>query len=100
MSTVGIYVPVSAIFPEVTADFATFCSLVQSLSRTDTLFWCARLNLILSNPENSNSHSKQDYAVGLFLDHDEVEHLNRFVAEHRQSSSVAVFLRPQLLVVS
>jgi len=38
MPNVGVYVPVSAIFPEVSSDFATFCRLVRSLSRTDTLY--------------------------------------------------------------
>lgn len=97
MASVGVYVSASAIFPEVATDFATFCSLVRSLSRNDTLFWCARLNLILSNPEKDNDHAKQQYGTGLFLDDEEIERLNRFVSEHGQASKVALFLRAQLL---
>jgi hypothetical protein len=97
MPRVGVFVPVSAIYPEVTSDFATFCSLVRSLSRTDTLFWCARLNLILSNPENRDRIGKQEYVIRRFLDDDQIEHLRRFAAEHGGADGVAVFLRAQLL---
>lgn len=97
MAQVGVYVPVSAFFPEVTPDFATFCSLVRSLSRTDTLFWCARLNLILSNPENRNSRGKQEYGLRLFFDQEQMDRLNRFARGHGRADAVWVFLRSQLL---
>ena len=97
MPRVGVFVPVSAIFPEVTSDFATFCSLVRSLSRTDTLFWCARLNLILSNPQNRNWISKQNYAIRHFFDDEQIARLNGFAAEHGGADGVAVFLRAQFL---
>ena len=91
------FVPVSAIFPEVRPDFATFCRLVRGLSRTDALFWCARLNLILSNPENHNQIGKQGYGVRLFFDHEQIGRLNQFTTEHGGAEVVAVFLRAQLL---
>lgn len=94
---VGVFVPVSAIFPEVTPDFPTFCSLVRSLSRTDTLFWCARLNLILSNPENRNRIGNQEYGLHLFFDQEQIGRLNRFTGEHGGPENVMIFLRSQLL---
>ncbi|WP_437621618.1 hypothetical protein [Sorangium sp. So ce1151] len=97
MPQVGVFVPVSAIFPELTADFATFCSLVRSLSRTDTLFWCARLNLVLSNPENHNRIGKQDYGLRLFFDQEQIGLLDRFTEQHGGAERVSVFLRAQLL---
>ncbi|WP_437999875.1 hypothetical protein WMF26_08260 [Sorangium sp. So ce185] len=93
----GVFVPVSAIFPEVASDFAMFCSLVRSLSRTDTLFWCARLNLLVSNPENNNHIDKQEYAIRLFFDDEEIRRLNSFATEHGGADGVSVFLRAQLL---
>lgn len=97
MSNVGVFVPVSAIFPEMTADFETFCSLVRGLSRTDTLFWCARLNLLLSNPENRSRVDTQEYMIRLFLDNEQIERLNRFAVAHGGAERVSLFLRAQLL---
>ncbi len=93
----GVYVPVSAVFPDVHADFETLSSIVRGLSRTDTLFWCARLNLILSNPENPNGTCKQQYAIDLFFDSEEVGRINQFASKHGGADNVHVFLRAQLL---
>jgi hypothetical protein len=90
----SVYVPLSVAFPGVADDFGSFRSLVQSLSRTDTIFWCARLNLILSNPHNRDERGKQQYAVGQLFDAREIELLNRFMAAH---PSARVLFREQLL---
>jgi hypothetical protein len=89
-----VYVPLAAIFPEMSSDFATFCALVRTLSCTDTIFWCARLGLILANPHNTNGRGKQQYAVQTFLDTEEIGRLNQFVKEHPNSG---LFFRGQLL---
>jgi hypothetical protein len=89
-----VYVPLLAVFPDAAPDFASFCSTVRSLSRTDTIFWCARLNLILSNPQNLDEKGKQEYAVRHFFDESEIGRLNAFAREH---ATFSVFFRDQLL---
>jgi len=96
MSFVGIYVPVATVFPGVADDFGTLCSLLRTLSRTDTLFWCARLNLVLSNPERHDGKAAQEYAIRRFFTLAKIDGINRFVQEHKDSH-VTVFFRGQLL---
>ena len=88
------YVPVSAVFPDATPDFASFCATVRSLSRTETISWCAHLNLIVANPQNHDEKGKQQYGVTNCFDEREIGRLNAFVREHPDS---AVFFREQLL---
>jgi hypothetical protein len=88
------FVPMSEIFPKQGDDFASFCSLVRTLSRTDTLLWCARLSLILSNPHDENERGKQQYAVAHFFDSEAIGRLNRFLQKH---PNARVFFREQLL---
>ncbi|MDC3962573.1 hypothetical protein KEG38_52635 [Polyangium jinanense] len=97
MSEVGVYIPVSEVFPDVSNDFDTFKRLVGSLSRTDALFWSARLNLLLSNSLNTDEVGKQEYAIGLFFSDTEIERINRFVLKHGGARRVRVFMRAQLL---
>jgi hypothetical protein len=89
-----VYVPLSAIFPQEPADFAAFCATVRTLSRTDTIFWCARLNLIVSNPQNADEGSKQRYCIGHFFDAQEIERGKDFAKEY---PSATPFYREQLL---
>ena len=50
LNPVGVYVPYDAVFSDGPVTFDYFKKVVKSLSRTDTLFWCARLNLIIADP--------------------------------------------------
>lgn len=61
----GVYIPVSEVFPSIQNNFETFRSLLQGLSRTDSLFWCARLNLIISCPSDSHRMIGQDAITGI-----------------------------------
>jgi hypothetical protein len=88
------YVPLSAIFPGESGDFASFCTLVKTLSRTDTIFWCARLNLIVSNPQNTDEGSKQRYCIGHFFDAQEIARGEQFAKAHPGATP---FFREQLL---
>jgi hypothetical protein len=91
---VTAYVPFSAIFPGERSDFASFCAMVRSLSRTDAIFWCARLNLIVSNPQNTDEGSKQRYCIEHFCDAREIERGTQFAKEH---PGARPFFREQLL---
>lgn len=99
MAETGVYVPLSAVFPEATANFTTFRTLIRSLSRTDTLFWCARLNLVISNPMIQDPKRRQAYGIGRFFDDAEIERIHRFTAQHGGADRVSVFFRGQLLEV-
>lgn len=93
MTQMGIQVPPSQIFPDLGSDFATLRTLLSTLSRTDTLFWCARLNLLLCNSA-SDEITVQKYAVSLFLDEQEIRRLNTFASQHE---NVRFFFRAQML---
>jgi hypothetical protein len=94
MPVPAAFVPLPELFPGESDDFAAFCSLLRTLSRTDTLFWCARLSLILSNPHDDNDHGKLQYAAGHFLDAEAIGRFNRFLPKH---PGARVFFREQLL---
>lgn len=95
MPQVSSYVPASFVFPEGDNDFDGFKSLIKGLSRTDTILWCSRLNLMLANP-HLDERKKQQYAVSLFFDSTETARLNQFAAQH---DNARVFFRYQLLEV-
>ncbi len=101
LNPLGIYVPFDEIFPHASSDFASFQSGVRQLTRTDALFWCARLNLILSNPSNRDHRRKQESAIRVFFTADEIARINAFARTHQREGydigHIAVFFRGQLL---
>jgi hypothetical protein len=93
----GVLVPVDTIFPELRADEATLVRLLQQLSRTDTLFWCARLNLLVSGPGTDDPRARQQRALNQLCSSDEIVKVNRVAAQHGGASHIRVFFRGQLL---
>jgi len=91
------YIPVSEIFPDVRSDFKTFRDLLNELSRTDALFWCARLNLVLSSPSGFNHIKRQQFGLNQFLTAEEINAVNTFVGKHKNGITIMVFFRGQLL---
>ena len=91
-----IYVPVGKVFPGIQSDFGTFKSLLQKLSRVETLFWCAILNHIVSNPSNDHL-TRQQYGLDYFLTTEEMDRVNKFAQENGGAQRVMVFFRGQLL---
>jgi hypothetical protein len=94
-----LQVPVDTLFPDEHSTFDRLRSLLGNLNKTDTLFWIARLNLILSNPNHDDALDKQRYIVEHFLMHDEVARLNRFITENARMN-ISLLLRPALLELS
>jgi hypothetical protein len=95
---VGIYVPISAIFPETEPTFSSFRSLLGRLSRTDVLFWCARLNSIVSGQSGLSHEQRQAFGRRQFLSQAEIGLLDRFCSnQNRPVGSVTVFFRGQIL---
>jgi hypothetical protein len=91
-----VFVPYDAVFSEGAATFDHFKQVVKSLSRTDTLFWCARLNLILADP-NMDEKTKQEYYLNCFFTSQQIQALNKFVIAHGGSDHVGVVHRGALL---
>src|SRR5713226_1704990 len=90
------YIPLSALFPDIHNDFETFKSLLQGLSLTDTLFWCARLNLVISNPDADHIMG-QEFALKQFLTADQINSINNFARRNGGAQKNIVFFRGQLL---
>lgn len=94
----GVFIPVSEIFPEIKSDIETFKHLLKDLSRTDTIFWCARLNNVLSIPsEKLNHKARQQFGLSQFLTKKEIIAVNEFVKNHGGVEKVTIFFRGQLL---
>ncbi|HUG69302.1 MAG TPA: hypothetical protein VMM76_16240 [Pirellulaceae bacterium] len=92
---IGVYVSVNAVFPDVTPNEQTLKKLLSSLSRTDALFGCARLNLIVSNPSYEHHLNKQLYCMHNFLSMEEMRGVAKFMSAH--NGRLTVFFRGQLL---
>ena len=97
LNQVGVYIPISEVFPDVQSNFETFKALLQQLSCTDTLFWCARINLIITNPLEDRHISRQQIAIDKFLTKEEIAAVNQFALTHGGANRVMVFFRGQLL---
>lgn len=91
-----ILVPYQAVFSDGSATFDHFKRIVKSLSRTDALFWCARLNLILGDP-NLDSRTKQQHFLDMFFTPQQIGSLNRFVDGHGGADHVVVVHRGTVL---
>lgn len=94
MTQVEVLAPASVAFPSLKSDLATLESLIRGLSRTDVLFWCCRLNLVVSNPD---AVDVQRWAVGKFFGDAEVRRLNEFTKRHGGIGLVRIVCRAQLL---
>ncbi|WP_089943294.1 hypothetical protein [Candidatus Entotheonella palauensis] len=93
---IGIYVPCYEVFPNTSVNFSNFKLHVDQLSRTESLFLCARINSILLNSANNNEHLKQEYLVHQFFTTDEIIRINEFSQSQRNTYTI-VFFRGQLL---
>ncbi len=95
---IGVYVPVSEVFLGVPGDIGTFRSLLLNLSRTDTLIWCARLNLVVSaNASCVDSLDAQQFGLNQFFTSNEIEAINAFARNHGGAKKVKVFFRGKIL---
>jgi len=98
MPHIGIYAPISAIFPGLEPTFATFVSRLRRLSRTDVLFWCARLNSVVSGQSGVSHEQRQAFGLRALLSRAEITLLDRFCHDQqRPPGSVTIFFRGQIL---
>jgi hypothetical protein len=97
MSVTGRYVPVGVVFPEVRSDLTTFLTLLRTLSRTDVVFSCAKINHILSNDSTMTHVEKQTFFVNGYLTPGEADRIEKYARAHREVP--AVVFRGALLEV-
>ena len=95
----GIFIPVSEVFPGIHSNIETLKQLLDDLSLTDTLFWCARLNNALSIPSEKVDHvSRQQFGLNQFFSKTEIDAVNEFVRKHGgDPERVTIFFRGQIL---
>jgi hypothetical protein len=72
-------------------------SLLSDLSRTDTLFWCARLNLVISANASTDSIKAQQFGLNQFFISKEIQAINDFARSHGGANRIKVFFRGQIL---
>jgi hypothetical protein len=97
LSVSGRYVPAGVVFPEVTSDLTTFLALLRTLSRTDVVFSCAKINHILSNNSTMTHVEKQAFFVNRYLTPAEAARIEQYARAHREMP--AVVFRGALLEV-
>src|SRR5688500_16787670 len=94
---VGIFLPVSTIFPECVPSVMELKQQLRKLSRTDALLWCARLNLVISNATEENLLHKQRFGVQRFLNSQQIERVAEFYSSCDNPELTCVFFRHQIL---
>lgn len=92
-----IYTRISDVFPQMKDDFQTFKCILKELSLTDTLFWCARLNKVLSTSMDVQLKARQEFGLKQFLTPAEIGVINNFVRRHGGPQKVIIFFRGQIL---
>ena len=91
-----VFVPYEILFHDGPVTFDRFKQVLEKLSRTDTLFWCARLNLILAAP-NLDEKTKQQQVIDCFFTGQQIEKLNSFVKTQGGPDHAGVVHRGTLL---
>jgi len=86
------------VYPESPNDFDTFVALLRSMDRSQTLYWCSRVNLSVSDPltlSDEDWQAAQQTAITHFFKDQEIERI-RALAQH-PVRRVGVFFRGPLL---
>lgn len=90
------YVGIKEVYPEMDPSIPTLRELLSTLSLTDAIFWCARLNLIVSNPNNTDHFGKQAYCIRTLLPESEFQRIV-YRRISNEEKLLTVFFRSQLL---
>jgi hypothetical protein len=94
---VGVFASHREIFPDLDDSFTEFKRILRSLSRTDTILWCARLNILVSDSTKADPADVQGHCIARFFTRPEIDRINKFAAEHGGRQHASVFFRGQLL---
>ena len=95
LNPVETYTTVSDVFPDIKNDLNSFTELIKGLSKTDSIIWCSRLNIILGNL-NLTDDEKQRFGVGQFLSDEDISYLNQSIKRQGKKSAI-LFFRGQIL---
>ena len=93
--SLGVFLPVSEAFPDTGSSFETFKSLLLDLSLNDALFWCARFNLVISNPDDDH-FTKQQFVLNQLFTTEEINRVNDFARKHGGAQAISIFFSGQL----
>jgi len=98
MTRVRTFIPHDVVFPGEPSTFEAFRDLLRTLSRTDTLMWCARFNHTLENRGHHDEHFIQNRAARRFLGDVHLERINAWARRERRSlAGTRMFSRVQLV---
>lgn len=95
LNPIETYISVSEVFPDTKNDFYDFVHLLKTLSKTDSIFWCARLNIVLSSTALTQNE-KQQFCVSQLLSAEDIKILNDAVTKKGKKSAL-LFFRRQIL---
>jgi hypothetical protein len=73
---------VGEVFPGVDGDERSLIATLATLSRDDTLFHCARLNIIVSGPGDFDVKPRQEQAIAFACNSDQLARINAFAKRH------------------
>lgn len=93
---INLFLSVTDVFPSLGSDHDTLKAVLSHLSRTDTLFWCARLNLVIADPDVDHV-TKQEFGINQFFSPEEIHRINTFTRDNGGAQKITVFFRGQLL---
>jgi hypothetical protein len=93
---VGVFLPVGEVFPGVEASQQALIEVLSALSRDDTLFMCARLNIIVSGPGDFEVKSRQQQAIDSICNSEQIARINAFSLRPTGSGLPIVFFAGQL----
>jgi hypothetical protein len=94
---IGVFVPLEALFPDLEASEATMAALLGTLSRDAALLTCARLNTVVSGTGHPDHKVRQERAIGLICNHEDLRRINAFAAARPGGDLPTVFFRGQIL---
>lgn len=98
MVDIVTFIPHSVAFPNRPCGFDALRALLEQLSRTDAMFWCARLNLALASRRYDERHELQTEIANAFLTARERHLVNAWAHDTGRAPGRAyLFFRAQLL---
>jgi hypothetical protein len=93
---VGVYLPIGEVFPGVEGSERSLVEVLSTLSRDDTLFQCARLNIIVSGPGDVEMKSRQEQAIRSVCTAEQLARINAFASRRDGPGLPIVFFTGQL----
>jgi hypothetical protein len=94
---VGVFVPPGAVFPGLEPTERALMAILETLSRDDTLFMCARINIIVSGFGDFEVKSRQEQAINNLKVPGLLDRINDYCRLRPPGKLPVVFFRGQML---